>query len=328
LFVRRHQFIGWDKPLQVPSELRQEVLEVNHLMISWAGRVFQGQCTVRSLASDSSNLAWGGLDTSSGLSVQDFWREKSGLHINVKELEAAIHTIKSLAKPNETVHLSVDNSVAFSYLRKGGGRLPHFNALMRDLWAWCMERSIALQPQLVKSSEQAADSLSRPLQDKEDYSLDRNLFLQLLAKFQPWVVPQVDMFANPGNAQLPQFCSRAPHWAALLVDALHCPLGGVPCCYACPPWTIIHHWLNRLKDNPTLRCLIVVPYWVSATWWPLILKLHVTQSPCIIVPPFQGMFRNCWGEAMPPPRWPLLCTLLSGSAFKEGKFHLKESMLI
>ena len=88
LFVRRHQFIGWDHPLEVPSELRQEVLDVNHLMMSWAGRVFQGQCTVRSLASDSSNLAWGGLDTSSGLSVQDYWREKSGLHINVKESDS------------------------------------------------------------------------------------------------------------------------------------------------------------------------------------------------------------------------------------------------
>ena len=29
LFVRRHQFIGWDHPLEVPSELRQEVLNVN-----------------------------------------------------------------------------------------------------------------------------------------------------------------------------------------------------------------------------------------------------------------------------------------------------------
>ena len=53
--------------------------------------------------------------------VQEFWRGQNGLHINVKELQAAINTVWSLAKSMELVHLSVDNSVSFAYLSRGEG---------------------------------------------------------------------------------------------------------------------------------------------------------------------------------------------------------------
>lgn len=41
------------------------------------------------------------------------------MHINVKELKAAIHTVMSLAKKNQTILLAVDNQVTFYYLTKG-----------------------------------------------------------------------------------------------------------------------------------------------------------------------------------------------------------------
>ena len=90
----------------------------------------------------------------------EFWREESGLHINVKELQAAIHTIKSLAHVGEVVHLCVDNSVALSYLLKGG-RLETFNVLMQGLWKWCMEHKIKLLTSMVPSAEDQVDGLSR-----------------------------------------------------------------------------------------------------------------------------------------------------------------------
>ena len=88
------------------------------------GRAFQGMCPVRFLHSDSSDQIWAGLDTTTNTAVQDFWRDQSVLHINVKELQASVHTIKSFGKPREHIHLSVDNSVAFAYLRRGGQTPP------------------------------------------------------------------------------------------------------------------------------------------------------------------------------------------------------------
>ena len=94
------------------------------LMQAWKGRVFQGKTAIRELHSDSTQEAWAGVDVTSGQIVQEFWREKHHLHINVKELEAAINTVQSLAKPGENVTLKVDNSVTYWYLTKGGGRSP------------------------------------------------------------------------------------------------------------------------------------------------------------------------------------------------------------
>ena len=74
-----------------------------------------GSCTPTHLRQDG--LAW------TGTVVQEFWRGQDGLHINVKELQAAINTVRSLGKPKELVHLSVENSLSFAYLSKGGGRL-------------------------------------------------------------------------------------------------------------------------------------------------------------------------------------------------------------
>ena len=115
---------GWDSVHLLPPSLVQQVKEVKTLLQSWEGRSFQAQCTIRKLHSDASNLGWGGLDIQSGTSLQEFWRQDNGLHINVKELHAAISTVRSLAKKGEQVHLSVDNVVAYSYLRKGGGDSP------------------------------------------------------------------------------------------------------------------------------------------------------------------------------------------------------------
>ena len=82
---------------------------MHFIMEHWKGRTFDGKTSVRELHSDSSQEAWAGVDVTTGALVQEFWRNKRSLHINVKELEAAINTVQSLAKPKEHVTLKVDN---------------------------------------------------------------------------------------------------------------------------------------------------------------------------------------------------------------------------
>ena len=119
-FVNQAFTAGWNKALPIPMSLQEQVREVKQLIEGWQGRLFQGRCAVRNLHADSSDHAWGGVDLTSGQCVQEFWRSDRKLHINIKELSAAAHTVRSLAKPGEIVHLSVDNSVSWSYLRRGG----------------------------------------------------------------------------------------------------------------------------------------------------------------------------------------------------------------
>ena len=225
--------------------------------------------------------------------------------------------------------LTVDNQVAYSYLKKGGGRLTHFNALMRPFLTWCMERKINLVPNWVSSENMLADGLSRWKIDRGDYTLKKFVFQKICGIFSTkkfW--PQVDMFASPGNAQLKKFISRWPHHQATAVNSLECSLEKFQNVYANPPWKLILAWLIRLKKNPHLKCLTVVPHWAGMSWWPLLVKLHMKNFPVIKVQPQWGLFQNCLGEEMPPTRWPLICLMLSGRAFRENKFHLKISHYI
>ena len=283
------------------------------------------------MAADSSDHAWAGMDLTGGQILQEFWRTQRGLHINVKELLAAMQTVRSLAKPKETVFLLVDNSTSFWYLKKQGGRLGLFNDLLRPFLLWCLQNEIKLDVQLVKSSEMPADHLSRPPLDHGDYTLNPTLFQQMWKLFRPHF-PQgkciVDMFASPGNAKFPLFISRHPHWEALGMDALNMALDNIHVCYCNPPWSVISQWLARLLQNPHLLCWMVVPYWGSTSWFPLLRKLVIPKTPVWVVPPFHGMFQNCVGELMKAPRWPLLFCLLSGRCFKGNKFRLNPKTFI
>ena len=309
-FVNKNIKLGWDSVHIIPKELKDQLLDLKSLLLSWVGKPFIQKATTH-LHSDSSQLAWAGVNLTDGRQIQEFWRDRSSMHINIKELEAAISTVKSFAKERETVLLSVDNKVAFHYLL-GGGKLPHLNKIIRPFLTWCQERLINLQVEWVPSQEMLADKLSRWTMDRGDYTLNNTLFQAILTHFQSQICPTVDFFASPGNAKLPQFVSRWPHFQAIATDALNCPLHQFHHIYANPPWTLIAKWLHRLRENPHLLCLMVCPYWVSAPWWPLLTKLACTKTKALIIQPFQGMFTNCQDKLMPPPKWPLISVLLSG----------------
>ena len=87
-FVNQHKCHGWDTKLVLPPALQDEVRRIGELMVGWKGQKFLGQVPIRNLHSDSSDWGWGGVDITTGSHVQDYWRDKSGLHINIKELQA------------------------------------------------------------------------------------------------------------------------------------------------------------------------------------------------------------------------------------------------
>ena len=327
-FVNLQEKWGWDTPQPLPKVLQQQLVEVKNLLITWQGRSMEGKAAIRKLHSDASGVGWAGQDLVEGTALHEFWRDKQGLHINVKELFAALQTVRSLAKKGEKVHLGVDNSVAYSYIKKSGGRKPIFNELMRPFLLWCQKQGITVQVNLVKSAEMLADGLSRKRPDSGDYTLLRSVFLQVRELFWPFVQPNVDIFASPGNAQLPKWVSRYPHWGSWASNALEMDLTQVQHCWANPPWTLISPWLHRLRSAPWIKCLLAVPWWVGSSWWPLLAKLHVRGTPVVLVQQRWGLFKSCQGEMMPPTRWPLLCILLSGSSWRENKFRIKVSHYI
>ena len=181
----------------------------------------------------------------------------------------------------------------------GGGRVQGLNSVLKPLWQWCKEKDIDVCVEWVPSTEMKADAISRWVKDREDCTLNPRIFSRMLQFLGSEIQLHVDMFASPGDAKLPLFCTRWPHYQAHLVDALKCPLGTLKDVHANPSWSVISQWLHRLGANPQVVCLLVVPYWVSATWWPLLIMLSKPGAKCLLFPPQNGMFANCWGECLP-----------------------------
>ena len=74
------------------------------------------------------------------------------------------------------------------------------------------------------SKDCLADSISRWPQDRGDYQLNPLIFSEITKIFQGYLDPKVDMFASPGNEQLPLWVGRFPHHGALGCNALEMPL--------------------------------------------------------------------------------------------------------
>jgi hypothetical protein len=220
-FCDQHFSAGWDVKDPISKALKDQVLEIGTLLRSWEGRSFTTPGPLRKIYSDSSTQGWGAIDLTSGRRLHEFWRSEKSLHINIKELKASLAATRSLASPGETVHLRIDNQVAYSYLKKrGGGRLPLFNALLRPFLKWCHAQQVALVPNWVSSESMLADGLSRWNIDRGDYTLKSCPSHHLQNLLEGNFHPQVDMFASPGNAQLAAFVSRWPHFQAVSVNAL------------------------------------------------------------------------------------------------------------
>ena len=119
------------------------------------------------------------------------------------------------------------------------------------------------------------------------------------------------MFASPGNHQLPLYFSRHPHWQAMGVDALHCPLVGHKSLLCKPTLENNISLAGQVEIQPSHDLFDDDPLVGFKSLVALLVRLQKTSSPALVIPPFVGMFQNCLGEEMPPPRWPLLCTVLS-----------------
>ncbi|CAG2245642.1 unnamed protein product [Mytilus edulis] len=138
------------------------------------------------LQSDSSKTGWGGLIKHPKLAMAKtggHWSyHEQDKHINVLELLAAFLTLKSFCATKNNIHIKIylDNTVAVQYINNMGGRKDELNELTRDIWNWCINRSIWLSAcHLPGKTNVEADKLSRHLSDDMEWKLNENIFMKI-----------------------------------------------------------------------------------------------------------------------------------------------------
>jgi len=309
-----------------PPLLKDQLKEVKHLLTSWEGRLFTTNHT-RELFSDSSDLAWG--------AGQRQWRNNPRLLEKQKFIAYQCKGANSCSQYNHVLSKAWGDSVVVSRQHdkllvpdQGGWEESSPQPVGKALFQMVHEEQSHLEGKLGAIRTYVGRQHFKVGGGQEEYSLNPQIFQALLRKYKGWLEPKTDMLASPNSHQLQNFVSRWPHWQATAVDALKCPLEGLGDMYALPPWKIISQWLQRLKLEKGAKCLMVVPYWVGAIWWPQLIKLRIPKSPVFMVKPDWGVFSNVLGEAMPPQRYPLISILCSGHCFSNKASRPKPSVLI
>ena len=153
----------------------------------------------------------------------------------------------------------------------------------------CHQYSIRLSVEWVsRDFNDLADRLSR-VDDPDDYMLDPEIFKQL---DQLWGPHTCDRFASMKTKQLPRFTSKFANPGCESIDAFTVSWAGENN-WQFPPPHVVPRILRHMGVNGE-RGTLVIPYWPSAPWWPLLVTKHGAWQTFVLnsltIPAFDGLF--------------------------------------
>lgn len=220
--------------------------------------------------SDASNSGWAGYVVQLGQTVaRGDWDDidciQSSTYRELKAIRLVLESFASSLVHKECKHRS-DNQGTISILCTGSNKI-HLQSEATRIYAICRQHGIRLFPEWVpRHLNQKADYWSRVI-ETDDWMLNPIHFRELDALWGPHTV---DRFASFNSKQLPRFCSRWLCPGCEGVDAFTMNWS-VDNNWLVPPVYLISRVLKHMDYNGESGTLIV-PYWPSAPWWPLLFK--------------------------------------------------------
>jgi hypothetical protein len=224
------------------------------------------------ITTDASSHGYGAVKDN--LSIGGRWTEKEAdNHINYLETLAIYYALKAFCKDMRNVHIRIqtDNTCAMSYINAMGGiKSMLCNDLAKQIWLWCIDRSIWLSASYISGRTNVADICSRKFNENVEWMLDRTIFLKLIDR---WGTPTIDLFASRLNKQIDKFVSWYPDPEAKYVNAFSLNWSS-EYSYIFPPFSLIMRCLQKIRlDKAT--CLIVCPRWTTQNWWTPLMNLLI-----------------------------------------------------
>ena len=157
-----------------------------------------------------------------------------------------------------------DNENA-SRIASFGSSKQHLQSVAVDIFHLCLVNDIQIEAQWIpRDANVRADLLSRHV-DKDNWSLNSEVFAQLDRR---WGPHSVDRFPSHYNAQVSRFNSKFMSPGCCAVDALSQDWQGESN-WLCPPVSMIVDVIRHARACRSVGTLIV-PEWPSAFFWPLL----------------------------------------------------------
>ena len=160
----------------------------------------------------------------------------------------------------------------------GGSKSKACNELAKELWAWCITRSIWVTvAHLPGVQNTIADRKSRVFDDSTEWMLNRDIFENLCHCLN--FDPALDLFASRLNAQVKRYVSWKPDPEAEAVDAFSLYWGELSF-YAFPPFCMIGKCIQKIIQDGG-EGVLVVPKWPTQAWFSKLLNILV-QDPVLL----------------------------------------------
>ena len=189
-----------------------------------------------------------------------------------RELLAVLLVLKPLVQVLTHMRVKVfSDSQSACRIVSVGNRVVELQRIAVQIFSICFQNDIQLDTQWIpRASNQIADVLSKTV-DLDDWQLQPHLFRMIHARWGPFTI---DRFASNYNTQLPRFNSRfwCPETEA--VDAFTQNWAN-DVNWLCPPVSLIIPTIRHMRSC-NAKGTLIVPYWPSATFWPLL--MHQQQK--------------------------------------------------
>ncbi|MPC62796.1 hypothetical protein E2C01_056887 [Portunus trituberculatus] len=220
------------------------------------------------VSTDASNVGWG-YQSSLGHQVQGRWVKRlEQAHINVKGLWVPFKFLSTHQDlHNVGILFEMDNTSAVHCLnRQGYSKSEVLLSLLERIFQEASVRSLHLSALYVPGEENLwADALSCFQHTSVEWQLCPNVFR---SQGNRWGTPQVDLFAFPTTAQLPQYFTRNVRTGTGGPDAFAKDWNRWEHIYLFPPpSTKVLLRVCRQLRSYRWRVLLLTPWWPAQPWF-------------------------------------------------------------
>ena len=278
---------------------------------------FQLTLPVIEITCDSSTTGWAGICNS--VTTKGLWStEEQADHINILEIKAALLSLKAFTtnKSDISVKIFSDNICTVLCINKQGSTKTQINALIRDIWLYCLERNIFLKAIHVPGKDNKADEGSRNKGAETEWELRNKEFEMIEDKFGPF---DCDMFASRINKKVNRYVSWHKDSEAWQIDAFSFSWSGTYS-FMFPPFSLILRTLQKIQLD-IADCVLLIPWWKAQIWVPKLTSL-LTDIP-LMLPKTQKLLQHPSIEGSHPilKKTILIACRLSGNCSKTKEFQ-------
>ena len=223
------------------------------------------------IESDASDSGCGSILNYKDKALRLFSTKEQSRHSTFRELTAVAHALESFLPSisHSKVKVKVDNQSAARIIDVGSMK-SDLHLIAMNIFFLCLKNGISLEIEWIpRELNEAADAASREaiMVDTDDWQITDSFFKLLNGRWGPLTI---DCFANYYNKKIDRFYSLFNSPGCEGVDAFSYNWKNENCLLV-PPVCVVGMALRHLRLCKA-RGVLVVPYWPSAAYWPLLLN--------------------------------------------------------